>query len=279
MSKTHRKPSALANATSEGLNSFGPVTKDDESTSTVASEAYLGLTAFDSIPDLSIPGQIVAYRAIANSSIIIAVYLAHELVTGEREDEEKFAQIRERLGQRCELYTHAAGQCSMLASTQYDLPMTLEMAYEFARDSAASPQNPDLPDEMLEMLGISRSQLAVIDAEERRKQVARDIEMRASIRENEQGILAEISSLLPAPGGENTTDVDALMQHLPADVHASLFEKVGAKLGAQIQRLLAIRGRYTGALADSMLIAGDVRDWDKARGSFLRQNAGALREI
>lgn len=285
MSRTHQiRRASKANetiATAEGLNSFGVVTKDDQPNGFEGGplvEPYLGLTVFDTIPELSLVGQIVAYRSIANSSIVTAIYLAHEMNMLDRAEEEKFEDLRSKLAQRCELYNYAAKLCLGLTSNQYDAPMTVETAYEFARDSAVAQKNPDLPDEVLEMIGISRTQLRVIDAEEERKQAKLAAELRTSIRDNEQGILAEIASFIPAPGGEETGDFETLMQYLPVQAHANLFEKVAAKLGAQMQRLLAIRSRYSGALADVMLISGDVKTLDKERASFLRQNAGALRD-
>ena len=56
--------------------------------------------------------------------------------------------------------------------------------------------NAELPDEVLEMLGISKAQLQVIDADEQRRQKIRDARLREQFRVNAADIAAEVGSFV-----------------------------------------------------------------------------------
>ena len=103
-------------------------------------EQVSGTTVFDIIPRLSSVGQITALRSIANGAIISAVYAARDAVTVTDEDDEFAARVR--MAQQAELYSYAAAELQTLASTPYDLPMSIDQAVEFAESSAAA-QKPD----------------------------------------------------------------------------------------------------------------------------------------
>lgn len=150
--------------------------------------------------------------------------------------------------------------------------MTLGEAIEFAATSAGlNRQGDELPDEVLEALGISRAQLAMIDAEERRKQVARDQQLREQVRANAADIAGELGSMIDVLHAD-----DAVLSSFTADQHAGLYRKVARKLSARMSQLLGMRSRYDGAIGDAMMVSTDVRLVDKANVAFLRANEGEL---
>lgn len=244
-----------------------------------------GTTVFDVIDDLSSVGQTTALRSIANGAICAAVFIANEYLsydgprgdTGELDGQqlqalERWEALPARMTQQADLYSWAAAKLVVLRASKYDDPMTLGEAIEFAATSAGlNRQNDELPDEVLEALGISRAQLAMIDADERRRQAARDAALREQVRTNAAEIAGELGSMV-----DTLHPNDAVLESFTADQHAALFRKVGRKLSARMSQLLGMRSRYDGALADAMLVSGDVRALDKAQVAFLRANEGEL---
>lgn len=244
-----------------------------------------GTTVFDVIDDLSSVGQTTALRSIANGAICAAVFIANEYLsydgprgdTGELDGQqlqalERWEALPARMTQQADLYSWAAAKLVVLRTSKYDDPMTLGEAIEFAATSAGlNRQNDELPDEVLEALGISRAQLAMIDADERRRQAARDAALREQVRTNAAEIAGELGSMV-----DTLHPNDAVLESFNADQHAALFRKVARKLSARMSQLLGMRSRYDAAIADAMLVSADVRSVDKAQVAFLRANEGEL---
>lgn len=233
-------------------------------------EQVSGTTVFDIIPRLSSVGQITALRSIANGAIISAVYAAHDAVTVTDEDRELAARVR--MAQQAELYSYAAAELQTLASTPYDLPMSIDQAVEFAESSAAAQKPDKLPQEVLDALGIDEAQLAVIDALEQQRAVQRAADLRQSIRDNREAILAEVNSFVDVSGAPNE-----VVSRLVADQHRALYEKVAAKLQARMAQLIGMRSRYSGALGEALLLTSDIKDVDKAYVTFVKKNQGEFR--
>lgn len=243
----------------------------------------LKLDAFAVIEDLSLPGQKVALRAIANSAICGLVFLAHtftswdgpthddgELAPADIKRLEFFERLPHLISQKAELYTVAAMRLAPLAMSMFDKPMSLDDALDFAANAAASQMPGDLPDELLEQLGISRAQLKLIDEAEHKRRVQQDVKLRESVRVNLAAIRHEVEHHLNRAGDDEQAVIDAL----DTATHAALFGKVAAKLSRGLTDALAKRDRYDGALADAMLISGDIRFWDKAQRRFLKEIDG-----
>lgn len=248
----------------------------------------LNTDAFTVIEELSLPGQKVALRAICNSAICGAVFLAHAAVSwdGPTEDDgtltpselrqlEFYERLPHLLSQKAELYSVAATRLSPLVLSQYDKQMQLDDAIEFAMNNAGGGQVPtDLPDELLAAMGISREQLKLIDEAEAKRRVAQDRKLRESVRIHEHNIRNELKGLLHEADKLGEEEAQATIDTLDSATHTALFAKVAAKLSAGVAQALAKRDRYDGAIADAMLISADIKVWDKAYRTFLRENAG-----
>lgn len=244
-----------------------------------------GTTVFDVVDELSSVGQITALRAMANGAICTAVFIANDYLSydGPRQDTggliaseiaelDRWERLPARMTQQTDLYGWAAARLQVLSSGRYDNPMTLGEAIEFAATSAGLNRGDDtLPDEVLEALGMSRAELAVIDAEERRKQALRDQALRSQVRSNAGEIAGELGSMIDVLHA-----TDDVLDSFVADQHVALYRKVARKLSARMAQLLGMRGRYDGAIGDAMLVSADVRTVDKAMTQFLRANEGEL---
>lgn len=277
MSKTHTRKS---NVTSMATGHFTDRSGAEESNAPVGlapttPEQVSGPTVFDVVGDLSSVGQIVILRSIANSAIIQAVYSAHDalvLRNAEDSDDEKIAAATARLARSAQLYSHATTELGTLAQNRFDQPMTLAEAVDFAANSATERKPEELPAEVLEALGITAEQLKLIDAVEQQKAAQRASRLRESIRENVEGITAEVNSFIGT-----FSDIDVTEQ-LTAPQHQALLRKGVEKLQAQMSRLIGMRSRYSAALGEAMLIGQDVKAIDKALVQFTRANIGELRD-
>lgn len=244
----------------------------------------LNTDAFAVIEELSLPGQKVSLRAIANSAICGLVFLAHTYTTwdGPTHDDgelapadikrlEFFERLPHLISQKAELYTVASMRLEPLCASAYDRPMTLDDALDFAANAAASQMPADLPDELLEQLGISRAQLKLIDEAEHKRRAQQDAKLRESVRVNLKAIEHEVAHHLNRAGVDDEQDV---IDALDTATHAALFAKVAQKLSKGMTDALAKRDRYDSGLADAMLISADIKAWDKAQRAFLKQIAG-----
>ena len=275
MSKNIRKNTVTSLATGHFAESKG----SDESSAPVGLEPttasqVTGPTAFDVVEDLSSVGKIVALRAIANSALIAAVFAAHATVVADAaddRDEEKVDQARQRMAQQAELASWATVELGTLAQSRFDQPMTLGEALDFACSTAAERMPDDLPQEVLDALGISAEQLKLIDATEKQKAAQRSAALRESIRDRYDDIAAEVQSYLGTSIGDVTNTLNA-------DQHQALLRKVGQKLQARMAQLIGMRARYSAALGEAMLLSADVKTADKALVAFTRANAGELRD-
>lgn len=231
-----------------------------------------GPNAFTAIDELSSVGRIVGLRAIANSGICAAVFAALRFLT--EEDTEKAEEARKAMVTQAELHSLAASELQTFALTKYDQPMTLQDAIQFASSNASDQRvNPELPEEFLKELGISVGQLALIDAEERRKQVARDTKLREQFRANADDIAAEVHGHIDLLHADYR-----VLDGLNIVQHQALMQKVAKKLGARVGQLLAIRAKYDGALTDALMVSGDVKTFDKQYTAFCKANRGELDE-
>lgn len=242
---------------------------------------------FAVIEELSLPGQKVALRGIANSAICGAVFLAHALASwdGPTEDDgelntaqlrqfEFFQRLPHLIQQKTELYSAAASRLGPLVQTAYDRPMDLDAALEFAKNNATTQMPADLPDQILEALGLTREQLRVIDASEMQKRQREAVRLRNSVRDHETNIRNELTSLLAKADKLDDEQIQDVIDALDVSTHAALFQKVAAKLSDGIAQALRKRDRYDGALADAMLLTQDVKTFDKAYKAFLKETAG-----
>lgn len=275
MSKTHTRPSKI---TTLSTGHFADAPQADESVALVGNEPstaaqVTGTTAFDLIESLSSVGQITALRAIGNSAIISAVFAAHDMIVAADEDgdEEKQGAARRRMAQQAELASWATDEAATLAQSRFDVPMDLNAALDFACSTAAERQPDELPQEVLDALGITAAQMRLIDASEQKKAAVRSAKLRDSIRDNRDGIAAEVNSYL----GTRLGDV---VSTLTAEQHLAVLRKVVVKLQARMTQLLGMRARYSGALGEAMLLADDVKTADRAATAFARANAGELRD-
>lgn len=272
---------AYAASTSDEPGTHAPLGLDPSSPAQVS-----GNTVFDEVFNLSRIGQIVVLRALANGAMYSAIMAAHSRVswdgptvdTGELNAQELkrlayFEALPTRINQQRALYEYCAKECTTLSSSEYDQPMDFDTAFTFAATNASQQaNNDDLPDEVLEALGITRAQLKLIDADEQRRQAARDAELRASLRELKGSIAAEIGGIVPEMGNDEVTT------SFTAEQHSRLFEKAVKKLQARMSQLLGMRSRYEDALGDAMLLAQDVKTLDKAFVAFRRRNETELRD-
>ena len=275
MSKNIRKNTVTSLATGHFSDRQGA----EESTAPVGLEPttasqVTGPTAFDVIEDLSSVGKIVALRAIANGALIAAVFAAHATVVADAaddRDEEKVDQARRRMAQQAELASWATAELGTLAQSRFDQPMTLGEALDFACSTASERQPDDLPQEVLDALGVSPEQVKLIDAAEKQKAAQRSAALRESVRERREDIAAEVHSYM----GTGLGDV---INTLDANQHQALLRKVGQKLQARMAQLIGMRARYSAALGEAMLLSADVKTADKALVAFTRANAGELRD-
>lgn len=233
---------------------------------------------FDMLEEISSQGRITGYRAIANGAICGAVFAANQFLTLNQSedpaDQEKAEDARGRMVEQAELYSYAAQNLLTLALTPFDKPMTLAEAIDFASSNASDQRrNAELPDEVLELLGITKAQLQVIDADEQRKQKIRDAKLREQFRVNSADIAAEVGSFVDVQHAS-----DAVLSRFTAQQHQQLFNKVVRKLQARIGQLLGIRGKYEGAIGEAILISQDAKQADKAYSAFVRANKAELNE-
>lgn len=245
-----------------------------------------GNTLFDEVFSLSSLGQVQVLRSIANGALYAAIMAAHTRVSwdGPTEDTglltaqdikrlEYFESLPARVNQQRALYEYAAKELLPLAATDFDKPMDFEAMFDFVANSASRQNEADeLPDEVLEALGVTRAQLRLIDADEQKRQEQRDVELRASIKAHKAAIRAEVGALLPEDGN------DEVLGTLTAQQHAALLQKSAKKLQGRVAQLVGIRSRYEGALGEAMLIANDAKAIDKAYAAFVRRNAEELRD-
>lgn len=244
-----------------------------------------GNTLFDEVFNLSSVGQVQALRTVANGALYAAIMIAHDIVSwdGPTHDDgtlneaevrrlEYYESLPRRLQQQIDLYEYAVSELMPLATSQFDQAMDFDTMFEFVANNASRRNdNDELPDDVLEALGVTRAQLKLIDAAEAKKQQAKDADLRASIRAHEASIRAEVH-IDPDRGNSNVCDT------LNAQQHANLLQKVAKKLQARVSQLLAIRSRYDGALGEAMLIAADGKTIDKAYAAFVRRNAAELQQ-
>lgn len=251
-----------------------------------AASQVSGNTVFDEVFNLSRIGQLTVLRSMANSALYSAIMAAHTRVSwdGPTEDDGTlnaaelkrlayYESLPARINQQRALYEYAAKEVSALSSSEFDEPMDFDTMFDFAANNASQQSvNDDLPDEVLEALGITRAQLKLIDADEQRRQAHRDAKLRASLRELKGSIAAEIGGLVPDLGNDEVTTT------FTAEQHVKLYEKAVKKLQAKMAQLLSIRHRYEDALGDAMLLANDAKTLDKAYVAFLRRNSSELRD-
>ena len=229
-----------------------------------------GATVFDVVGDLSSIGQITVLRAVANSAIVVAVFAAHDVLI--QEDEERVEAARRRMAQNAEVYSYAATELGTLAQSPFDQPMTLEQALDFAVNTAAERKPDELPDEVVEALGLTMEQVKLIDAVEQQKAAKRSSQLRESIRDNRDGIAAELASFV----GAHSDDV---VNQLDANQHQALLRKAVQKSQARMGQLVGMRSRYSAALGEAMLLSADIKTLDKAFVAFTRANSGELRDV
>ena len=233
---------------------------------------------FDMLEEISSQGRITGYRAIANGAICGAVFAANQFLTLNQSEDEadaaKAEEARGRMVEQAELYSYAAQNLLTLALTPFDKPMTLAEAIDFASSNASDQRrNAELPDEVLELLGITKAQLQVIDADEQRKQKIRDARLREQFRVNSADIAAEVGSFVDVQHAS-----DAVLSRFTAQQHQQLFNKVVRKLQARVGQLLGIRGKYEGAIGEAILLSQDAKQADKAYSAFVRANKAELNE-
>ena len=233
---------------------------------------------FDMLEEISSQGRITGYRAIANGAICGAVFAANQFLTLNQSEDEadaaKAEEARGRMVEQAELYSYAAQNLLTLALTPFDKPMTLSEAIDFASSNASDQRrNTERPDEVLELLGITKAQLQVIDADEQRKQKIRDARLREQFRVNSADIAAEVGSFVDVQHAS-----DAVLSRFTAQQHQQLFNKVVRKLQARVGQLLGIRGKYEGAIGEAILISQDAKQADKAYSAFVRANKAELNE-
>lgn len=251
-----------------------------------AASQVSGNTIFDEVFNLSSIGQLTVLRSMANSALYSAIMAAHTRVSwdGPTEDNGElnaaelkrlayFESLPARINQQRALYEYAAKEAAALSNSEYDAPMDFDTMFDFACTNASQQSvNDDLPDDVLEALGITRAQLKLIDAEEQKRQAKRDSDLRASLKEMRSSIAAEIGGLVPDLGNDEVTT------SFTAEQHVRLYEKAIKKLQSRMAQLLGIRHRYDGALGDAMLLANDVKTLDKAYVAFRRRNSSELRD-
>lgn len=246
-----------------------------------------GSTVFDIIDELSSTGQIVALRSLANGALYAAIMHAHTKVTwdGPTQDDgalsvpeqrrlDYYESLNGRINQQASLYAYASHQLAPLAATQFDEPMDFDTTFDFAANNASQADRGDaeMPDELLEALGITRAQLKLIDAAEEKKRAERDVKLRESLREHRTVIQAEIGSLAYTQGDDQVTGT------FTADQHVAMYRKVADKLRGRVNQLVAIRGRFDGALGEAMLVSADAKTVDKAYVQFARKNQSETRD-
>ena len=245
-----------------------------------------GNTIFDEVFNLSSIGQLTVLRSMANSALYSAIMAAHTRVSWDGPTDDTgalnaaelkrlayFESLPARINQQRALYEYAAKEASHLSSSEFDAPMDFDTMFDFACTNASQQSvNDDLPDDVLEALGITRAQLKLIDADEQKRQAKRDNELRASLKQVRGAIAAEVGGLVPDLGNDEVTT------SFTAEQHVRLYEKAVKKLQSRMAQLLGIRHRYDGALGDAMLLASDVKTLDKAYVAFLRRNNGELRD-
>lgn len=277
MSKTHTRKS---NVTQMATGHFSDAPAE-ESQALVGMEPsspsqVTGATVFDVIPTLSSVGQITALRAIANGAIIAAVFAAHDALVyrdpdNVNADEDRAEKAALRMAQQAELYTYAFNELGTLAQNQFDSAMTLPQAIDFACTTAAERKPDELPEEVIQALGLTAEAVRLIDAQEQQKAVQRSTRLRESVREHAEGIAAEVRSFLGTESG-------AIVDLLTAEQHAGLLRKVTQKAQARMGQLIGSRSRYSGALGEAMLLSADINALDKATVAFVRANVGELRD-
>lgn len=241
---------------------------------------------FGCIDELSLPGQRVALRAIANSAVCSAVFLAHsytswdgpthdtgELTESEMRQLDYYERLPSMLSERAELYSIAYNRYSPMAQGPRDMPMSLKDAIEFATTRGGSTPSPDLPDELLEQLGITRAQLRLIDEAESKRRERQDAQLREAIKENVASITSEIESEFRVVNRGDFDEQEAI-ERLPVKANAALFDKISKKLGEGMGRAIAQRARNQNALGEAMLLSGDIKLWDKIHRAFLKETAG-----
>lgn len=245
-----------------------------------------GNTLFDEVFNLSSVGQVQALRTVANGALYAAIMIAHDRVSWDgptvddgtlSENEarrlEFYEALPRRLSQQCALYEYACKELEPLVQSQFDEPMDFETMFDFVANNASRRNDSDeLPDEVLEALGITRAQLRIIDAGEQQRQAQKDTELRASIRAHKGVIQSEVGHLSAEFGNAEVCST------LTAQQHANLLQKVVKKLQGRVNQLLAIRQRYDGALGEAMLISADAKTLDKAYAAFVRRNSSELRD-
>lgn len=272
---------AFTNQVDDEPGTHAPLGLDPSAASQVS-----GNTVFDEVFNLSSVGQLTVLRSMANSALYSAIMAAHTRVSwdGPTEDDGAlnaaelkrlayYESLPARINQNRALYEYAAKEAFALSSSEFDAPMDFDTMFDFACTNASQQNaNDDLPDDVLEALGITRAQLKLIDTDEQKRQARRDADLRASLKDLRGPIAAEIGGLVPDLGNDEVTE------SFTAEQHVKLYEKAVKKLQAKMAQLLGIRHRYDGALGDAMLLASDVKTLDKAYVAFRRRNSAELRD-
>lgn len=250
-----------------------------------------GPTLFDALEDCSSVGQVTAWRAISNGAKCGVVFAVNERLSWDGPTHDngelgvrgllalaRYERMPARIGHLIDLANYADLMLEPLVAGGFpgDRSMSLDEVIEFACNNAGMNQEPQdqLPVEVLEALGISREEIAAIDAEEATKRAVEGQKLRASCRENAEAIRAELVGQLDIALG--TDDVTTSMN---AQQHRALFQKILKKMGARLKQLIASRSRYTGAVQDAMFVASDSKQLDKAYVQFCRANVGELNEL
>lgn len=245
-----------------------------------------GKTAADLIEDFSLVGRLTGLRALANGAICSMVFIANDKLAydGPTEDNgalsmierrglERYESLPRRLQLQGELYSWAAAQLRVLATSAYEQPMSLSDALDFAANLVSKPLDSSLPKEIMDALGLDEATLAVIDAEEARKQQQRDATLRRQVRDRAADIASEVGGCIDLNNAS-----DSWVAAFNADQHMALLRKLHSKLGARFNQLIGQRGRFESALSDAMLLRPDIAATDKAVIDFARRNAGELRD-
>lgn len=246
----------------------------------------LGNDVFTAIENLSVVGQVTGYRALANSAVCGAVFLSNtllswdgptddtgELTPTELRQLEFYQSLPQRICAKAELYDVACDRLLGVAQSDFDKPMSLEDAIDFAATQSTAQVPAELPQEILEALGITKAQLALIDSQETQRRQAEVKKLRASVQINRAGIASQVGSYLSTAHSEQ----DVIAQ-IDVDTMGGLYQKVSQKLSGGIGRALAKRDRYENALGDAMMLSRDLPTLDASYKAFLKETRGASRD-
>lgn len=238
----------------------------------------VGENVFDVFDGFGTQSQRVCWRAIANSSLAVALYAANSAygmaereLEGEEIDSAQLNAARYRVSLYSDLYVYAQLECKALADSKYDLPMEPEGMFDLLTSGEPQPRENDTTvfEATLKAMDITGEEAEAMRQTRKQTLLRQAKKNQATMRERRLDILDEI-------GRGDARFVPEQFDHVQ---HLKFFKTVFTKLRAAGKRALTFVGQYDDAVVDALQYNADANRVDKSMAAYRRRNRENLQQF